>query len=61
MIAHAFSSREIKTRHKDASLAVVQDLLPDEKEMKRLLNHAGFFDVYIKDELGCYLCISNKL
>jgi demethylmenaquinone methyltransferase/2-methoxy-6-polyprenyl-1,4-benzoquinol methylase len=61
IIAHALSSAEIRAHHKNASLVVVRDILPEEKEMKRLLNHAGFFDVYIKDEPGCYLCISNKL
>jgi demethylmenaquinone methyltransferase/2-methoxy-6-polyprenyl-1,4-benzoquinol methylase len=60
IIAHALSSSEIMARHKDASLAVVRDTLPGEREMKRLLNHAGFYDVYIKDESGCYICISKK-
>ncbi len=60
IIAHALSSTEIKARHIDASLAVVRDTLPEEREMIRLLNLAGFYDVYIKDEPGCYLCISIK-
>jgi hypothetical protein len=61
VIAHALSSAEIKARHKDASPAVIRDILPEEKEMKRLLNQAGFYDVYVKDEPGCYLCTSNKI
>jgi len=61
IIAHALSSAEIRAHHKDASLAVVRDILPEEKEIRRLLNNAGFCDVYIKDKPGCYLCISNKL
>ena len=61
VIAHALSSAEIKAHHKDASPAVIGDTLPEGREMKRLLNHAGFCNVYIKDKPGCYLCISNKL
>lgn len=60
IIAHALSSAEIKAHHEDTSLAVAQDTLPEEQEMKRLLNQAGFSDVYINDVSGCYLCISNK-
>ena len=60
IIAHALSSAEIKAHHKDASLAVIRDTLPEEREMKRLLNHTGFCNIYIKDEPGCYLCISKK-
>lgn len=61
IIAHALSSAEIKARHKDATLAVAKDTLPNEKEMNRLLNNAGFVDVCIKDESGCYLCTSTKV
>lgn len=61
IIAHALSSAEIKARHKDVTLAVAKDTLPNEKEMNRLLNNAGFVDVYIKDEPGCYLCTSTKV
>jgi demethylmenaquinone methyltransferase/2-methoxy-6-polyprenyl-1,4-benzoquinol methylase len=61
VIAHALSSAEIKAHHKDAFPAVIGDILPEEIEIKRLLNHAGFCDVYVKDEPGCYLCTSNKL
>jgi ubiquinone/menaquinone biosynthesis C-methylase UbiE len=61
IIAHALSSAEIKTHHKDASLAVAQDTLPEEKEVKMLLNHAGFSNAHINDVPGCYLCISKKL
>ena len=61
IIAHALSSVEIKARHKDVTLAVAKDTLPNEKEMNRLLNNAGFVDVCIRDEPGCYLCTSRKL
>ncbi len=61
IIAHALSSAEIKARHRDATLAVANDTLPDEEEMVRLLSNAGFVDVRIRDEPGCYLCKSTKI
>jgi ubiquinone/menaquinone biosynthesis C-methylase UbiE len=60
IIAHALSSAEIEACHKDVTLAVAKDTLPNEKGMKRLLSNAGFVDVRIKDEPGCYLCTSTK-
>ena len=59
-IAHAMSSYEIKARHKEASTAVVKDMLPDKDSMIKLLNGAGFIDIQIKDEPGYYLCKSKK-
>jgi ubiquinone/menaquinone biosynthesis C-methylase UbiE len=61
IIAHALSSAEIKAHHKNTSLAVSQDMLPEEEDMMRLLNHAGFFNVNIRDKPGRYLCTSKKL
>lgn len=60
IIAHALSSAEIKTHHNNASSTVIQDVLPKKPEMRRLLKSAGFIDIYIKDEPGCYLCLSTK-
>jgi demethylmenaquinone methyltransferase/2-methoxy-6-polyprenyl-1,4-benzoquinol methylase len=60
IIAHALSSAEIKAHHSDASSAVAHDNLPEKLEMKQLLKDAGFTDIYIKDEPGCYLCLSTK-
>ena len=60
IIAHALSSAEIKTLHTTISSAVVHDVLPEESEMKRLLKSTGFNKISIKDEPGCYLCISTK-
>jgi ubiquinone/menaquinone biosynthesis C-methylase UbiE len=61
IIAHALSSAEIKVHHKNTSLAVSRDMLPEEKDMMRLLNNAGYFNVSIHDKPGCYLCTSKKL
>lgn len=61
IIAHALSSAEIKAHHKNTSPAVSRDMLPEEKDITRLLNNAGFFNVNIHDKTGCYLCTSKKL
>ncbi len=61
VIAHALSSEEIKVHHKNASVAVCHDMLPEMGEMKPLLEKTGFSGITIKDEPGCYLCISHKL
>ena len=60
IIAHALSSSEIKSQHRDASLAVNHDVLPEEDEMRLMLKRADFNDIYIRDEPGCYLCSSTK-
>ena len=60
IIAHALSSSEIKRHHEGVSTAVSGDLLPEEKEMKKMLNQSGFFNVNILDKPGSYLCISKK-
>ena len=60
IIAHALSSNEIKNHHNNASPAVIHDVLPERPEMKHLLKSAGFIDICIKDESGCYLCLSIK-
>ena len=60
VIAHALSSEEIRAHHKNASSVVCHDLLPEMAEMKPLLKKAGFSGISIKDEPGCYLCISHK-
>jgi len=60
IISHALSRDELKARHRDVTLAVAKDTLPDEREMRRLLHGSGFTDVHIRDEPGCYICTSSK-
>lgn len=60
IIAHALSSQEIKSHHQNAPPAIAQDELPDEAEMRRLLQQAGFKNISIVDRQGCYLCTSTK-
>jgi demethylmenaquinone methyltransferase/2-methoxy-6-polyprenyl-1,4-benzoquinol methylase len=60
IIAHALSSTEIKAHHNSASSAVVHDVLPERFELRNLLKSAGFIEIFIEDEPGCYLCLSTK-
>ena len=59
-IVHALSSEEIKAHHATASSSVMNDTMPEEAEMRRLLKGTGFADIRIKDEHGCYFCASTK-
>ena len=60
VIAHALSSEELKAHHNNASSTVMHDVLPEEAEMKKLLEQTGFTEISIKDEPGCYLCVARK-
>lgn len=60
IIAHALSSIEIKNHHYKSSPIVINDVLPEESEMKQLLIKSGFNGISIEDEPGCYLCASIK-
>jgi len=60
VIAHALSSEEIKTHHKDASLVILHDMLPEKAEIIQLLEQTGFAGSSIKDDPGCYLCLAHK-
>lgn len=59
IIAHALSSTEIEAHHRSSS-AVTHDILPNKQEMRQWLTYAGFKQILIKDEPGCYLCVSTK-
>ena len=60
IIAHALSSAEMKVYHSSVSTAVACDALPKKSAMKRYLKRAGFVKIRIKDEPGCYFCLSSK-
>jgi ubiquinone/menaquinone biosynthesis C-methylase UbiE len=60
IIAHALGSDEIKAHHSNVSPTVAGDVLPEKAEVKRLLKSVGFAEPRIKDEPGCYLCLSTK-
>jgi ubiquinone/menaquinone biosynthesis C-methylase UbiE len=60
IIAHALSSQEVKAHHKNALSPVANDTIPKNIKIRRLLNRTGFTEIHIKDEPGCYLCLSRK-
>jgi len=61
IIAHALSSEEIKEHHNRASPSVTNDMLPEKADLIKLLRRTGFAKIRIKDEPGCYLCMSTKV
>jgi ubiquinone/menaquinone biosynthesis C-methylase UbiE len=54
MVAHLLSRHEL-ARHHAAQAAVARDVLPDEAQMRALLQQAGFRDIHITDKPGRYL------
>jgi ubiquinone/menaquinone biosynthesis C-methylase UbiE len=59
IIAHALGSAELKERHQGCA-PVSHDFLPDEAEMRSLLEKAGFQMARLIDQPKCYLCESIK-
>ncbi len=60
VIAHALSSEELKIHHKKMSAKMAHATLPEEADMKKLLETTGFTNISIKDEPGQYLCLATK-
>lgn len=60
VIAHALSSEELKIHHKKMSVKMAHATLPEEADMKKLLETTGFTNISIKDEPGQYLCLATK-
>jgi len=61
IIAHALSSKEIKTHHQKAASPILSDKLPEKVEMTRLLKSVGFNKIHVEDGQGSYLCSSTKI
>lgn len=59
IIAHALSSQEIKKHHMGAA-PVSHDFLPEETEIRALLESAGFRVLRLIDRPRCYLCEARK-
>jgi len=59
IIAHALSSLEIKKHHMGAA-PVRHDFLPEETEMRALLESTGFRVLRLIDRPRCYLCEARK-
>jgi ubiquinone/menaquinone biosynthesis C-methylase UbiE len=60
VIAHALSSEELKIHHKKVSAKMAHATLPEEADMEKLLDKAGFTNISIKDEPGEYLCLATR-
>ena len=59
IIAHALSSVALRSHHQNCA-PVSKDFLPDETEMKSLLERAGFQLNRLIDQPKCYLCEGGK-
>jgi ubiquinone/menaquinone biosynthesis C-methylase UbiE len=59
IIAHALSSVALRSHHQNCA-PVSKDFLPDETEMKSLLERAGFQLNRLIDQPKCYLCEGVK-
>jgi ubiquinone/menaquinone biosynthesis C-methylase UbiE len=59
IIAHALSSAEIRQHHQSCT-PVSEDFLPEEAEMRSLLERAGFQFKRLNDQPKCYLCEGVK-
>ena len=60
IIAQALSSTEIRQHHQSCT-PVSQDFLPEEGEMRSLLERSGFQLKRLIDQAKCYLCEGVKL
>ncbi len=60
IIAHALSSAEIRRHHQNCA-PVSRDFLPDESEMRALLEECGFRLQRLIDRPKCYLCEGIKI
>jgi ubiquinone/menaquinone biosynthesis C-methylase UbiE len=59
LIAHALSSVALRSHHQNCG-PVSADFLPEESEMKSLLEKAGFQLKRLIDQPKCYLCEGEK-
>ena len=59
IIAHALSSGALRSHHQNCA-PVSKDFLPEEGEMRELLERAGFQFNRLIDQPQCYLCEGFK-
>jgi len=59
VIAHTMSREELNAFHKKVKGPVTQDLLPEQKEMKRLFMNAGFQNFSITDKPSLYIAAAR--
>jgi SAM-dependent methyltransferase len=59
IIAHALSSADLRRHHQNCA-PVSRDFLPEEEEMRSLMEKAGFRLNRLIDQPKCYLCEGEK-
>ncbi len=60
IIAHALSSAGLRSHHQNCA-PVSRDFLPEEEEMRSLMEKAGFRLNRLIDQPKCYLCEGEKM
>jgi ubiquinone/menaquinone biosynthesis C-methylase UbiE len=61
IVIHFIRLEEINDLHRKAGTAVERDMMPEDKEMRRLLDEAGMqTDIIMDDDLGYFLSATKK-
>lgn len=60
VVAHVSSRKELNSFHADCSDPVRRDVLPNEIEMRRLMQKAELKVIYFRDEPGRYEIVAQK-
>jgi len=61
VICHTVSRETLNQLHQSIGGAVANDLLPDESQLKALINHAGLKITHFEDSPQRYLVIAEKM
>lgn len=59
-IAHLLGREELAKHHRQTGGPFVNDVLPENRQMKRMLHDAGFIDIEITDSPSLYLAKAEK-
>jgi ubiquinone/menaquinone biosynthesis C-methylase UbiE len=59
-IIHLLGREELAKHHRRTGGPFVNDVLPENRQMERMLHHAGFIDIEITDSASLYLAKAEK-
>jgi ubiquinone/menaquinone biosynthesis C-methylase UbiE len=59
-IIHLLGREELAKHHRRTGGPFVNDVLPENRQMERMLHHAGFIDIEITDSPSLYLAKAEK-
>lgn len=59
-IIHLLGREELAKHHRQTGGPFVNDVLPENRQMERMLHHAGFIDIEITDFSSLYLAKAEK-